>query len=276
MSPWTSPRAVAALVVAAFLAATAHASPAADTNAEFRPKALEGVGVEQRLGSTIPLDLQFTDTSGRAVTLHDYFDGNRPVILTLNYSRCPMLCPLELSGLVSALRTLSVTAGKEFQVVTVSIDPADTPATVSVLRDNALRTYSRLGAEAGWHVLTGKDDAIRALTESLGFQYTWDAESSQFAHAAAIYVLTPKGVLSRMLFGVEYAPVDVRLALVESSEGKIGTLVDHALLLFCYHYDPSDGRYGVTAMRVMRLGGLITVAGLAVLFVGLKRRAHVV
>ena len=261
--------------VGVLLLTVGAARAAAETNAAVRPKALEGVDIEQRLGTQIPLDLQFTDTDGRPVTLRDYFDGG-PVILTLNYSRCPMLCPLELSGLVSALRTLSFSAGKEFQVVTVSIDPADTPQTAAVMRDNALRTYSRLGAEAGWHVLTGNEDTIRSLTGALGFQYSWDAESSQFAHAAAVYVITPQGALSRILYGVEYAPVDVRLALVESSEGKIGSLVDHALLLFCYHYDPSDGRYGVTALRVMRLGGLVTLAGLGVMFVGLRRRAHVV
>ena len=236
-------------------AASAQEAPVAED--EARPVALRGIGIDQRLGAQLDLNLTFKDESGATVRLGDYF-GSRPVILTLNYYECPMLCTLELNGLVAALRTISLEPGRDFQIVTVSINPKETPELAARKKTQYVKEYGRDGAAAGWHFLTGDEKEIRALAEAVGFRYAFDPESGQYAHAAGIAVATPDGRLSRYFYGVEFAPRDLRLGLVDSSAGKIGTLADQ-ILLFCYHYDPATGRYGAAAIKMMRLGGIATV-----------------
>jgi protein SCO1 len=219
---------------------------------------LRQVGFEQKLGGSVPLDLRFKDDSGRDVLLRDYF-GRKPVVLSLNYYGCPMLCTVTLNGLASALNVLtSFDAGREFEVVTVSFDPSEGPLLAAQKKAAYLTRYKRPTAEAGWHFLTGDKAAIDALTGAVGFRYAWDEETKQFAHPAGIMVLTPEGRISRYLYGIEYAPKDLKLALMESSTGKIGTAVDQAIL-YCYQYDPMTGRYSASIMRIMRAGGVLTV-----------------
>ena len=240
------------------------------------PPALREVGFDQRLGSVIPLDLMFRDEAGQVVRLGDYF-GTRPVILTMAYYECPMLCGLVLDGLAQSLRGLSFNVGEQFVVVTVSIDPRDTPAHAAAKKVQALRSYTRSGAAEGWHFLSGEDGSIQQLTKAIGFQYTYNAENRQFAHAAGVVVLTSQGVVARYLYGIEFAPKDVRLALIEAAASQIGSPVDQ-LLLFCYRYDPTTGRYGLVIMNVLRLAGLMTVAALggfiAIMFRRERQRAE--
>jgi protein SCO1/2 len=224
------------------------------------PPALQGIGIDQRLGEALDLDLVFRDETGRTVRLADYF-GRGPVILTLNYYECPMLCTLELNGLVAALKTISLEPGRDFEIVTVSINPKETPDLAAEKKAHYVKDYGRPGGAAGWHFLTGEEREIRALAEAVGFRYAFDAESGQYAHAAGIVVTTPGGRLSRYFYGVDFPPRDLRLGLVESSEGKIGSLADR-ILLFCYHYDPATGRYGAAALTLMRAGGILTVLAL--------------
>ncbi|HEU5179419.1 MAG TPA: SCO family protein [Candidatus Polarisedimenticolia bacterium] len=226
-----------------------------------RPPALRGIGIDQRLGAQLDLGLTFKDEAGATVRLGDYFDA-RPVILTLNYYECPMLCTLELNGLVAALRTMSLEPERDFRIVTVSINPKETPELAARKKTQYVKEYGRAGAAAGWHFLTGDEDKIKALANVVGFRYSFDPESKQYAHAAGIAVATPDGRLSRYFYGIEFAPRDLRLGLVESSQGKIGTLAD-MLLLFCYHYDPGTGRYAAAALNMMRLAGIATVILLA-------------
>ena len=225
--------------------------------ANQRPPGLANVGIEQHLNEQIPPDLTFRDESGKTVRLGDYF-GKRPMILNLVYYNCPMLCGEVLSGLTSTLRVLKFDLGREFEVITVSFDPRETPQIAAEKKKQYLERYGRKGAEQGWHFLTGQQDAIAALTKSAGFQYEYDAKTNQFAHTTAIMVLTPKGKIAQYYYGVEYAPKDLRLGLIEASQNKIGNLVDQ-VLLYCYHYDPATGKYGAVIMRVVRLAGLATI-----------------
>lgn len=235
-----------------------------------RPAALRDVGYDQHLGETLPLDVELRDESGRAVQLGDYF-GRRPVVLSFVYFQCPMLCTLSLNGLASALDVLSFDPGKEFEIVTVSFDPRDTPAAAAQKKQAYLARYKRPSAATGWHFLTGGKDQIDRLTRAAGFRYAWDAETKQFAHPAGVIVTTPDGKLSRYLFGIEYAPRDLRLALIESTSGKIGNPAD-AVALYCYTYDPVTGRYGMAVMRVVRLGAVATLLALGgFIFVMLRR-----
>jgi protein SCO1/2 len=227
------------------------------------PAQLRAVGLDQRLGDAVPLDLQLRDETGARVHLRDYIH-DQPVILTLVYTNCPNLCPLVLDGLFRALRAISLTLGEDFRMLTVSIDPHDIPEQAAALQHRYLQRYKRAGAAHGWHVLTGDTDAIQRLTEAVGFRYTYDATQDQYAHASGIMILTPQGVLARYIFGVEYVPRDLRLALVEAAHGSIGTPVDQ-LLLYCYHYDPQTGKYGLVIMNVVRLAGLLTVLSLGAL-----------
>ena len=233
---------------------------------------LKQVNIEQRLNNQIPLDLKFRDESGREVRLAEYFAKGRPVALTLVYYECPMLCNQVLNGAVGAFQGLQFTAGREFEVVTVSFDPREGPELAARKKETYLRRYKREGAEAGWHFLTGDKAAIDALAEAVGFGYAWDEQSQQFAHASAVMVATPGGRLSHYFYGIDYAPKDLRLALVEASEGKIGSPVD-ALLLFCYHYDPAAGRFA-PVMGVLRAAGVLTVAGVAALLLYLRRKSR--
>jgi len=235
-----------------------------------RPRILSDVGFDQRLGETVPLDAVFRDESGRAVKLGDYF-GQRPVVLSLAYYECPMLCTVVLNGLASALDVVSYDPGKEFEVVTVSFEPRETPELAAAKKATYLRRYRRPGAAAAWHFLTGDAAQIRRLTDAVGFKYAWDETTKQYAHASGVMVLTRDGRLARYLYGVEYAPKDLRFAIYEASQGKILSPVDH-LLLYCYHYDPTLGRYGTTVIALLRVGAVLTLAGLAVLMITLRRR----
>jgi len=232
---------------------------------------LKEVGIDQHLDAQIPLDLKFVDESGRDVTLGQYFGGKRPVVLALVYYECPMLCTLTLNGLVSSLTPLTLSAGQDFDVVAVSFDPGETPALATERRKTFLQRYGRAKADGGVHFLTGREDAIKALTSAVGFRYVYDAAIDQFAHPAAITIASPAGKISRYLFGVEFAPKDLKLSLVEATDGKIGTVVDQALL-FCYHYDPETGKYGLAILNLVRLAGALTVAPLAGTIVWSLRR----
>lgn len=231
---------------------------------------LQQVDFEQRLGTQLPLDLAFRDDTGKPVRLGEYF-GEKPVILTLSYYECPMLCTLVLNGLTSALRALRFDLGKEFVAINVSFNPRETPELAGAKKATYLKEYRRPGAEAGWHFLTGDEDAIQRLTAAVGFRYAWDERHQQYAHAAGLVVLTPDGRIARYLYGVEFSPRDLRFALVEAAEGKIGSPVDK-LLLYCFHYDPATGRYSAIALSSIRIGGVLTVAALVGFIVVMLRR----
>ncbi len=259
-----------------FSAAPANAAlrPGEQTlTATDRPEALREVGFDQKLEQQVPLDVRLRDESGNEVRLGDFF-GDKPVILSLAYYSCPMLCGLHLQGLASSLKPLQLEPGKDFTVVTVSFDPRDTAELAVKKKAETLGRYERKGAEASWHFLTGDAEQVKLLTDAVGFRHQFDAARNEFAHPAGIVILTPEGRVSRYLFGVEYPPRDVRLGLVESAAGKIGTLVDQ-VLLFCFHYDPAMGRYSAVALNSVRAGGVLTILGL-VAFVGvsLRREAH--
>lgn len=239
---------------------------------DTRPAVLNDVGIDQRLNEQVPLDLVFHDESGAPVRLGTYF-GSKPVILSLAYYECPMLCTLVLNGLASALKVLSFDAGKEFEVVTVSFNPADTPALAAAKKLTYLKEYGRAGAAAGWHFLTGDAAAIEQLTRAVGFHYKYVAEQQQFAHAAGIMVLTPQGKLARYFYGVEFSPRDLRFGIIEAAQNKIGSAVDQ-LLLFCFHYDPATGKYGAVAMGTVRVAGALTVLALVAFLVVMLRREH--
>jgi protein SCO1 len=245
--------AVLALVALPAIAQAPPQAPARDT----RPPILREVGIAQRLGAPLPLDAVFQDESGRAVRLGQYFQRS-PVILVLAYYNCPMLCTEVLNGVLSSLKTLSFDVGKEFQVVTVSFDETDRAADAAAKKKAYVDAYGRSGASEGWHFLTGPLASIERVTEAVGFRYKRDESTGQFAHAAAIYVATPDGRLSRYFYGIDYAPRDLRLGLIEASDRKIGTPVDE-LLLYCYHYDPTAGRYGAVVMNMLRVGGSLAV-----------------
>jgi len=234
------------------------------------PAPLREIGFDQQLDRPLPLDAAFEDEAGRAVRLGDYF-GAKPVVLAFVYYDCPMLCTQVLSALTSTLGVLSLDAGKEFAIVIVSIDPRETPGLAAAKKAQYLERYRRPTGEAGWHFLTGEQPQIERVTKAAGFRYVWDKDTKQFAHPTGIIVVTPDGRPARYLFGVEYGPRDLRLALLEASEGRIGSAVD-SLLLYCYHYDPMTGRYGLVIMRVLRIAGVATVLALVGLVVVMIRR----
>jgi len=253
------------IVAALMMAAAAPARAEAD-----RPAGLRNVGLDQKLNQQVPLDLSFRDESGRTVHLGDYFAAT-PVILTLNYYSCPMLCPLVLNDVLRTVRAMPLALGKDFRVLTVSIDPRDTPAMAASKQQwYSARLDARDRAD-GWHFLTGNEDAIESLARAVGFRYGLDPKSEQYAHTAGIVVLTPDGRLARYFYGVEYSPRDVRLAVVEASTGRIGSLADE-ILLFCFHYDPESGRYTLVVVNTIRAAGAATVIGLGGLMILLFRR----
>jgi protein SCO1/2 len=238
-----------------------------------RPAALEGIGIDQRLGEPLPLDVPLRDENGRAVTLGDYF-GKKPVVLVMTYFECPMLCTLVLNGLTKALKTMAFEPGKEFDVVAVSFDPRDTPETAAKKKATYVAEYGRAATAGGWHFLTGDEAAVARVAAATGFRYRWVPEEKQFAHAAAIMVATPDGRLARYFYGIDYAPRDLRLGLVEAADHQIGSAVD-ALLLFCYRYDPATGKYGAIALDMIRLGGVATVLALGIFMTLMFRREAV-
>jgi cytochrome c oxidase subunit II len=229
------------------------------------------IGFEQRLDEQVPLDLNFRDEMERTVRLGDYFSG-RPVILALVYYECPLLCNQVLTGLTHSLKTLSFDAGKEFEIVIVSFNPRETPLLASAKKRTYLNDYARPATAVGWHFLTGDPKAIEALTRAVGFRYLYDAGLNQYAHASGIMVLTPEGRLSRYFYGIEYAPRDLRLGLIEASANRIGTPVDQ-LLLLCYQYDPTTGKYSAAVLNALRIGGIITLFAVVILLVVLQHKA---
>lgn len=231
---------------------------------------LTRVGFDQKLGGELPLDLRFRDENGSAVRLGDYF-GTRPVVLALVYYRCPVLCPLVERGVASGLKPLDLQPGKDFEVVFVSIDPADGPETASARKEATLASYGKRAEAAGWHFLSGDEPAIEQLAAAVGFRYALDPVTGQYAHAAGVAVATPAGKLSRYLYGVDYAPRDLKFALVESSDGRIGTPVDRALLL-CFRYDANLGKYTAATMLALKLGASLTVAAVVLFLVSSFRR----
>ena len=227
---------------------------------EEQPLPLRTVGFTQRLNAQVPRDLVFRDETGTAVRLGDYV-GAKPVILTLAYYQCRTLCPFVLDGLLESLRALSFDIGRQFSVVTVSIDPRDTATVAAAKKAAYLQRYSRPGAGEGWHFLTGEPEAIEQLTQAVGFRYAYDAATDQYAHATGMLILTPAGNIARYFYGIQYAPRELRLSLVEAAAHTIGSPVDE-LLLFCYRYDPVTGTYGVAIMQIIRLAALVTVVAL--------------
>ena len=223
---------------------------------------LKDVDIIQKQGATIPLDLPFVDEHGKDVTLGQYF-GSRPVVLALVYYECPMLCTQVLNGVFSSMEALPFTTGREFDLLVVSFDPADTPQLAAKKKAAYFERYRRPGSDAGMHFLTGRQESITALTKAVGFKYVYDESIKQFAHPAAVTVLSKTGQISQYLYGIEFAPRDLRLALVDAGDGKVGTAVDQ-ILLYCYHYDPTTGKYGVAIMAMVRLGGILTVVILGI------------
>ncbi len=237
------------------------------------PKALREVSIDQKLNEQLPLGLVFRNERGETVKLGDYF-GKKPVVLSLVYYQCPMLCTQVLNGMVSAFKVLTFKAGAEFDVVTVSFDPRETPALAAAKKKTYLGYLpedKRASATNGWHFLTGDEESIRRLTEAVGFRYHFDETTNQFAHASAIMITTPEGKLARYFYGIEYSPKDLRLGLVEASQNKIGSPVDQ-LLLYCYHYDPSTGKYGAVVMNMIRIGGIATLVAMVAMFFVMRRR----
>lgn len=247
------------IIVVLFLALVGQTvngqAPVVDS--KFQPLPLKDVGITQRVGVRIPGDLAFTDEEGRAVSLGAYF-GKRPVILSLVYYECPMLCTEVLNGIVRTIAPLSFNLGKDFDVVNVSINPKETPVLAAQKKALYLERYGRAGSEPGWHFLTGTESSIKALADSVGFKYTYDTINEQYSHGSAIIILTPDGQVAQYYFGLEYPTKDVRLSLVEASQNKLGTVYDQ-VLLYCFHYDPEQGKYGLVIMKVIRVAGVATL-----------------
>ncbi|MBK5292836.1 MAG: SCO family protein [Acidobacteriia bacterium] len=255
------------LLAASALAGVENVNPDANM-----PQALRGVGIDQKLNSLAPLDLEFTDESGVRKPLRAFMNG-RPAVLALVYYECPMLCTMELNGLLRALRAMPLTAGKEFDILTVSFNPKDTPAMAAAKKAEYLGKYRRPAAAHGWHFLTGSEENIQKLTKAAGYRYQMDPSSGQWVHASGIMVLTPEGRLARYFYGIEYSARDLRLGLVEAGKGRIGNTVDQ-ILLFCYHYDPATGKYGMVVMNLIRAGGVATVLALCAFWWIMHRRSR--
>jgi len=233
-------------------------------------RAFTEVGIDQKLNEQVPLDLQFKDEQGRTVTLNQYFHS-RPVIISLVYYKCPMLCTQVLNGMVQTFKTLTFTAGKEFDVITVSIDPTETSEMAADKKETYVTEYARTGVENGWHFLVGDSTNIKKLADAVGFRYVYDGLTKQFAHASGIMVATPQGKLARYLYGIEYGAKDLTFSLMEASHERIGSPVDK-LLLLCYHYDPRTGKYGMMVTTMLRIGGGLTMLAVgAFLFVNFRR-----
>jgi protein SCO1 len=236
------------------------------------PPALVNVGFDPQLEAQIPLDTPFVDEYGKAVTLRDY-SGKKPIVLTFVYLSCPMLCNQVEETLVGSLKMISFNPGTDYEVVFISFDSTDTPDAALRKKHEAMSRFARPATEPGWHFLTGSKESIDAVTKAANFRFTYDPKTSLFAHASGILLLTPDGRISRYFFGVDYPSSNVRLGLVDASAGKIGTPVDH-ILLFCYQYDPSKGRYSATILSVIRMGGVVTLLCMAIGFVIFRRRDH--
>jgi protein SCO1/2 len=238
--------------------------------AKAKPGVLSQIGIDQHLNQQIPLHLVFNDESGREVQLGEFF-GKRPVILAMVYYECPMLCTQVLNGLVSALGVINFDVGRQFDVVAVSINPKETPALAAQKKQVYVDRYKRPQSASGWHFLTGKEENIKQLAAAIGFRYAFDPAIQQYAHGAGVELLTPKGVLSKYFYGIEFSARDIRFGVIEASDERIGTPIDDVLLL-CYHYDPSTGKYGAAALGAIRIGAVATMLGLGTfLFVSLRK-----
>jgi protein SCO1/2 len=245
---------LAALMLAAIPCGAAFAqAPTADADIDE----LEGVGITEHLNDQVPLDLTFVDEHGETVKLSKYFSGKRPVILTLNYYNCPMLCTLQINGMVEALKEINLDPGNQYEIVTVSVNPAETPELAKAKKENYLEMFERPSAAKGWHFLTGEQENITKLADAVGFGYKKNEQTGEFMHVAALMICTPKGKLSRYIYGVQMEPNTMRLSLLEAAEGKFGSTIDR-IILYCYQYNPEEGSYALAAMNVMRAGGVLT------------------
>ena len=233
------------------------------TSGNGMPEALQEVGIEQRLGEKLPLETVVTNEDGQNVKLGSMFEGRRPVVLALVYYECPMLCNEVLNGLTGSLKGISLDAGKDFDVVALSFDARenDTPGLAKNKKAAYMERYGRPGSEKGWHFLTASQTSIDAIANAAGFKYRWDEKSQQFAHAGGVMVVTPEGTMSRYFYGVDYSPRDLKLGLMESADNKVGSAADK-LLLYCYHYDPSTGKYGLAILNLIRAGAVLTLLGI--------------
>lgn len=238
-------------------------APARGQLAGDRPDELKNVGIDPKLGDKVPLDLKFRDESGKVIMLGDIFTGERPVLLSLNYSDCPMLCRVQLDGLFDTLKQMDWNLGEQYELVSVSINPLETPARAKQTEKKYLERYGRAGAASGLRFLVSREKNIRKLADSVGFKYQYVPDTQEYAHTAAIMVMTPDGVVSRYFYGVAYDPQTLRLSMVEAAEGQVGSLTDQ-ILLFCFHYDEAKGKYGPAAQRIMSIGAGFTILVLAV------------
>jgi protein SCO1/2 len=242
------------------------------------PKPLRGVDVKEHLGRMLPKQLAFRDQDGKSLALGEVFDGEHPVLLTLNYSNCPMLCSLQLNGLVNGLKQVEWGINRDYRVVTVSLQPNEPAEIATRTKNRYLTQYGRADARDGWRFLAGSEETVKAFADAIGFSFHYDTDRDEYAHPAAVVLASPDGKIARYLYGLEYDPKTLRLGLVEASEGRVGTTIDR-LILYCYHYDSSVGRYAPVAFRIMQLGGALTVvllvAFLTVLFrADAKRKRH--
>lgn len=240
------------------------------------PEVLQKIGIEQKLGAQLPLDAEFKDESGRTVKLGEFFNKGRPVVLAFVYYECPMLCNEVLNGLTGTLKGISFDAGKDFDVVAISFDARenDKPDLARNKKESYMTRYGRSGTEKGWHFLTGSEGSIKAATDAAGFGFKWDEKSNQFAHAGGIMITTPDGRLARYFYGIDYAPKDVKFGIMESAENKVGSAAEQ-LMLYCYHYDPATGKYGLAILRVMRIGAVLTLLGMGAMGLVFWRRNKV-
>jgi len=264
-------RLILCLAANLFLAATC--APAGGQINDMQPSELEQGEVTEHLNASLPLDLPFTASAGREVKLGEFIDGTRPVLLTLNYSNCPMLCSMQLTGLFTGLQGMQWDLGDKYRMVTVSIDPKELPERAQQTKAHYLEMYGRSGVADGWHVLVGKEENIKKLAQTVGFGYAYLPDTNEYAHAAVTMVITPAGKVSRYLYGVEYDPQTVRFSLLEAAEGKIGTTLDQ-IILYCFHYDADKNRYGPAAMKIMRVGGILTLVVLGGMVLVFRRRGR--
>jgi protein SCO1/2 len=264
-------RNLAAVAGVGLAAAALAAGPASAQLLEDAPEPLEGVGITEKLDEPLPLELTFRDETGETVTLGRYFGQEKPVALCFVYFNCPMLCNVFLDGVTATLKDLDWTPGDEFDIVTVSMDPRDTPEGAVKKRAHYVESLGRPAARDGWHFLTGDEESIRRLADAAGFAYRFDEETGEFQHSAGLFLTTPDGRISRVLYGVMFEPQTLRLSLVEASDGRIGSPVDQ-VLLFCFAYDHTEGRYGPAAMKIMRAGGALTMLAVAILLVAYWKR----
>jgi protein SCO1 len=239
-----------------------------------RPPILHDVGIDQRLNVQVPPDLVFRDENGRDVRLGDYF-GKRPIVLALVYYDCPMLCTMVLNDLTRAMNSMKMNCGEQFDILTVSFDPTETPDLAKAKKEQYIRAYRRPHAEEGWHFLTGSQPSIDALTKTVGFRYAWDPTSKQYAHASGLIVLTPEGKTSRYIYGIEYPPSTLELSLAEASHGQVTSVADQ-ILLYCFHYDPTTGRYSLRILRAVQAGGILTllVMGIGIIWMSARFKAR--